>query len=450
MKRIEDLFLFISSFDLLQYSFNRYTLLSLFFTLPFILLVGIRLYHFFCVQLDSNTMPKRKRNCLIEPATLVSSTDSGTDSDHSQDSSPLKPALQLFNTLPTDMQRMIMVHLCEISPETVVQLAICNKRFKDDATEVLNQYAYEELTEVECIAHDRIDILERRIRALDQNHTRTRASGIAFYSKVGELLFTPQPCFYKGLVCSEIELEHYASLLSVSAVFSKKVSTLQWLLDQRSRVKQALSLELRRALNLFETDNFALLEASVHGRREQVELLLSFPSEFDVHFEDGKGRSALYVSCEYGHPEIVRLLLRHGASVEQSDHSGRYPVHAAARGGHCEIIRALVTIGNASVDVCDDNLMFPIHLASSVKGNVDAVVCLASLGADLCVTDGRGWNALAFALVSAQDSAIATVLYDAGCRLTAPHYRLVGKLMQKNESTEQLKLLKIYRKSGTL
>jgi len=65
---------------------------------------------------------------------------------------------------------------------------------------------------------------------------------------------------------------------------------------------------------------FNLMDAAQHGDVNLFKILISSPHEMhrDVNKVDGEGFTALHYAVMNGHTEIVRLLLVHGAIVNQS------------------------------------------------------------------------------------------------------------------------------------
>jgi hypothetical protein len=60
---------------------------------------------------------------------------------------------------------------------------------------------------------------------------------------------------------------------------------------------------------------------------------------------DWEGETALHRAAEYGHLELVRLLISHGAEIERRDHSPVGPktaLHIAAHNGHVPIVEELL------------------------------------------------------------------------------------------------------------
>jgi uncharacterized protein len=61
----------------------------------------------------------------------------------------------------------------------------------------------------------------------------------------------------------------------------------------------------------------------------------------DVNALDAKGHRALILAIEYGHVDIVRTLLSHGANPNMPDSHGATPQSAAHARGNFEILALL-------------------------------------------------------------------------------------------------------------
>ena len=69
------------------------------------------------------------------------------------------------------------------------------------------------------------------------------------------------------------------------------------------------------------------------------------------HARNYKGRTALHWAAEYGHLDVCRLLLDHGALVDGPDENGNTPLHDAASTGRTDVCRLLLDY--RSVDTAD-------------------------------------------------------------------------------------------------
>lgn len=87
-----------------------------------------------------------------------------------------------------------------------------------------------------------------------------------------------------------------------------------------------------------------LCDAAYSGNLEMCELLLKAGANVN-----GKGTfsTSLQTASRYNHPEIVKLLLDHGADLEQKDYEGNTPLILAASQGNMEIVKMLLAHGAA-------------------------------------------------------------------------------------------------------
>ncbi|XP_035682974.1 poly [ADP-ribose] polymerase tankyrase-1-like isoform X1 [Branchiostoma floridae] len=97
--------------------------------------------------------------------------------------------------------------------------------------------------------------------------------------------------------------------------------------------------------------------------------------------------TALYFACGTGRVDLVKLLLRKGASLVRRTMGEFAPLHAAAQNGRTEIVDLLVQNG-ATLDIRDGFQDTPLMAACSYN-NVDTVRRLIELGARPDFTDGH-------------------------------------------------------------
>lgn len=151
--------------------------------------------------------------------------------------------------------------------------------------------------------------------------------------------------------------------------------------------------------------SLALREAIKDGSVENVRKLLKHHSavrtRFFHHFEeiDENGDSQttpLMLAAGLGRIVIVKLLLEHGASVDDVTLSdGSAPIQLAALYGQCEVLNLLLDAG-ASIN--DRNTDGFTALEWACKwGHLEAVKLLVSRGADPNLADTDGWCPLAYA-----------------------------------------------------
>lgn len=129
---------------------------------------------------------------------------------------------------------------------------------------------------------------------------------------------------------------------------------------------------------LFEIDgrdvSELLLHAAEYGHTDIVELLLKKGA--DIEYKDGDGDNALMLSTMNGNTETVGLLLDSGAGIEVRNNSGSTALIYAARQDHVETVSLLLERG-ANIDVMDDFGTSPLAVAK-LKGNEGSAAVLNS------------------------------------------------------------------------
>ena len=93
------------------------------------------------------------------------------------------------------------------------------------------------------------------------------------------------------------------------------------------------------------------------------------------------GRTALHIAAKYGYLELAKLLIDHGAWVDDVYTSNRTPLHVAALAGDARMTKLLLQSG-ASVNARDEARYQPIHSAC-IKGFYEVVKVLLEAGAEI-------------------------------------------------------------------
>eukprot|EP00058_Branchiostoma_floridae_P001101 XP_002586589.1 hypothetical protein BRAFLDRAFT_106184 [Branchiostoma floridae] len=145
-----------------------------------------------------------------------------------------------------------------------------------------------------------------------------------------------------------------------------------------------------------ETDaNEFLLGAAANGCIEGVKRALEAGADIDFdpleNWSPGDDTSlppctALHFACGTGQLDLVRLLLRKGASLVKRSIGASAPLHSAASNGKTQVVDLLVQHG-ATVDIRDGFQDTPLMSACYCK-QVDTVRRLIELGARPDLTDG--------------------------------------------------------------
>lgn len=124
-----------------------------------------------------------------------------------------------------------------------------------------------------------------------------------------------------------------------------------------------------------------LFEASALGRIDRVRVAID-DDEASVRRLSPDGFTALHLAAFFGKPEVARMLLDAGASVDTytTNDFANQPLHAAAAGRHLEVCRVLVAAG-ADVNATQHGGYTPLHEAAQ-HGDVEMVELFLSAGAD--------------------------------------------------------------------
>ncbi len=114
-----------------------------------------------------------------------------------------------------------------------------------------------------------------------------------------------------------------------------------------------------------------------------------------IDVPDMFGRTALHYAAEFGHADVVKLLLRRGASLEVLDKIKMTPLAVAAQQGHFECVKALVE-GGANIEARDKVRRTPlIHAVKN--GSVTVASYLVHMGADPNISDSSINSAVHYA-----------------------------------------------------
>ncbi|XP_078601008.1 uncharacterized protein LOC144876016 [Branchiostoma floridae x Branchiostoma japonicum] len=196
-----------------------------------------------------------------------------------------------------------------------------------------------------------------------------------------------------------------------------------------------------------------LLAGADSGKLRTVEMALEAGADIDF---EGRGcgfarsGTALAIAIARGHVDVVRLLLREGASVAKKVMGEFSLLHVAASEGKTEVVDLLVQHG-ATLDTRDGSKNTPL-MAAAGNNHVDTVRRLIELGANPDLTDGY------IAVVSSLNGPHGSSRLGLDGRVKRPDYRCRESIRLIQEARKS-KLLRCcnpkcgkpgYRKTGTL
>jgi ankyrin repeat protein len=165
-------------------------------------------------------------------------------------------------------------------------------------------------------------------------------------------------------------------------------------------------------------------------------LLLSKYLETDkdlVHLKDNSMRTLLHWASQCGQVETCSFLLDRGCHIDDQDNFNRTALHYACEKNFTELIKLLCDRG------ADPNLSESMHeytplIFCIINGNLDAVLTLLDVGADVNYTDSAGFSPL-FRACECNRQLIILLLINRGAvfdkRVTGVH--LIKDITFRNE-----------------
>ncbi|KAL8746481.1 MAG: hypothetical protein Q9184_007742 [Pyrenodesmia sp. 2 TL-2023] len=131
--------------------------------------------------------------------------------------------------------------------------------------------------------------------------------------------------------------------------------------------------------------------AAMQGNPDIVQLLIDHGADIniatslrgDIQERKFNGqRTPLHWACDRGHESCVRLLVKHGADVNANNYTNRTPLQEALMRGNVSISKFLLENG-ASVKSHDDEGWTPLHQAAISRKAVEVIHLLLDKGADI-------------------------------------------------------------------
>lgn len=140
-----------------------------------------------------------------------------------------------------------------------------------------------------------------------------------------------------------------------------------------------------------DTEITPLLHAVAGGHSEMVEFLLQHGAA--VNFHPDETGSALHWAAWRGNIKVVRVLLRHGALVDERNYYGETPlILAATNSADISVVKELIAAGaniHAQSKAGDNAVM-----GAAWQHHLDTVQLLVGLGVDACAKNNKGETAI--------------------------------------------------------
>jgi ankyrin repeat protein len=168
-----------------------------------------------------------------------------------------------------------------------------------------------------------------------------------------------------------------------------------------------------------DVETSPLWYACVNGGREDVVRFL-LRRGASVNVEDDDGNTPLHQASADGNAAVVRLLLKRGADMEAQAYDGATPLISACRGGLRRTeaaVRVLVDRG-ADMEAQDEQGQTPLMLAS-FDDDMPVVAFLVKRGANVDARDFMGYTALHLASEKCSEKVVRFLLSEGGADVNA-------------------------------
>ena len=96
---------------------------------------------------------------------------------------------------------------------------------------------------------------------------------------------------------------------------------------------------------------------------EVVKVLIKFKAKVNQAMEDGA--TPLIMASQLGKLEVVKVLIKSKAKVNQADEAGRTPLLAASQDGHAPVVQVLLDAGARSAELISGGIVSPLHVATA-------------------------------------------------------------------------------------
>jgi len=150
----------------------------------------------------------------------------------------------------------------------------------------------------------------------------------------------------------------------------------------------------------------ALMTASEFGHLDVVRVLLEAKAE--VNAKMNNGGTALILASSYGHLDVVKALLDAKADANAKAGNGGMALMLASEKGHLEVVQALLD-AKADVNGKANDGMTPLIFASQF-GHLDVVQKLLAAKADVNFNPSKGGTALIMASQQGYEDVVKTLL----------------------------------------
>ncbi len=190
--------------------------------------------------------------------------------------------------------------------------------------------------------------------------------------------------------------------------------------------------------------NTALIWAAKNGSRQIVEELLA--QHADINITNNAGQTPCLLAAASNHLDVLKLLIHHGANVNQADQQGYRALMKAVENDNQDTVEYLITAAKADVKLATYLGQTALMIAAMVSSYnfLGLVQLLLEAGANINQQDKNGFTALMYAVyhsnITAAHHLIITLKADFNIISDAGHTALM--LAEQNHFSHAITLLR--------
>lgn len=195
-----------------------------------------------------------------------------------------------------------------------------------------------------------------------------------------------------------MEILRLPNELLLLIVENLSVKDLSRLLLANRRLSSVLTPHLH-SLALQDVGTLTALQwAATHGHVSLAEFVISNGAEVDKPDLRQLGQTALHAAAAHDHPDVIRLLAKHGARIAATDAALQTPLHRAVVSWSPGAARALLELGANMT--CTDKWGETPARGAAYWGGINCMRAFVDAGLDFSHKDAHGRTILHDAIIS--------------------------------------------------
>ena len=194
----------------------------------------------------------------------------------------------------------------------------------------------------------------------------------------------------------------YGQTAIMAAAVNGHLEIVQYLAEQKG-----VKLDLKD-----KNDQTIIHLAAKNNNPEVIEEILKLdttPDDFMVNENDQLDNTPLHLACAAGYLQTCKVLIDHGAEIDNKNEDEQTPFHMAAEAGHSDVVEFICEHDKSAVNDVDEDDNSALHLAATNK-MTRTVEVLLEHGSDVRKRNDKDWTPLDCAAASGSYKCAAKIL----------------------------------------